>query len=150
MSRRSARKGHERKRAAAADQLRQGMLSLREVLGLTPAEVEALGRVADGMRRRGSYAEAQSIYGALVAIEPLDAEHWGALAALQLSQGEHGLAVMCFEALALLEGRRPERTRLEAASLRQLGAPQLARELERHAACHAAVQPASDRPGGRP
>jgi len=115
--------------AFAAQALREGTLPLRHLAGLTDEEMRAIADVAEELRRSGELEEAASLYGLLIAYEPLQAEYWRAVAGLQQRLGQHALAVACFEVLALLADRDRGATRSEARSLTQLGQPELANAL---------------------
>lgn len=112
-----------------AGHLREGDLTLGDVLQLSHREMRAIARVADGLRRRGRLAEALTIYGMLATVDPLNRCWWSAMATLHLSGGEHALAVVCYETLALLEGRNAENMGGEARALELLGAPELVHQL---------------------
>jgi len=117
--------------AMAAAGLRDGTLALRHVVGLTDGEMRAIAEVAAQLQDQGRTAEAAQVYGLLIAQDPLDADHWRPLAALQSRLGRHAEAVACYEVLALLADRRAEDTASEARSLRQLGQSPLADEMKR-------------------
>lgn len=118
---------------AAAEQaaagLRRGTLTLAQVLGLDEAELAALGSAADAHRRQGDLAAAAAIHALLAACDPLRASHWRALAGLQQRQGNHAVAVACYETAAALGPRDRALTDAESFSLRELGERQLADEL---------------------
>lgn len=119
--------------AFAARAFGEGSLHLRHLVGLTDEELRAISDVAEDLRRSGELEQAASLYGLLVAYDPLQASHWRALAGLQQRLGQHALAVACFEVLALLAEREATATRSEARSLAQLGQPELASAMTRWA-----------------
>ncbi len=119
----------KKKVQAIARHIRQGALTLGDVLGLSNEEMQAVAQVGEGLRRRGNIQEALTIYGMLATVDPMNGKWWSAMAALHLSGGAHGLAVICFETLALLQGRNPAHTQREIHALQQLGAQQLALQL---------------------
>jgi tetratricopeptide (TPR) repeat protein len=124
----------------AATALRAGTLSFGQVLGLNQAELAALAGAAHAHRRQGRLAAAAAIHALLVACDPLRQSHWRALAGLQQRQGNHALAVACFEAAAALGPRDRELTDGEALSLRELGETGLADELSTAVAQHASPE----------
>ncbi|MBK8481373.1 MAG: hypothetical protein IPL40_09400 [Proteobacteria bacterium] len=136
--------------AFAAEGLRAGTLTLRQIAGLTDDELLAVSDVAEELRRSGELAEAAGLYGLLIAYDPLQAAHWRALAGLQQRLGQHALAVACFEVLALLSGRDSAATCSEARSLAQLGQAELGRDLLRLAERCALQQEVVSNPGVNP
>jgi tetratricopeptide (TPR) repeat protein len=109
--------------------LREGSLCLRDLVGLTDQEVQAVAQVAESLRRRGSLQDAVAVYSLLITYDPLGARHWQAMADLQRRLGQHAMAAACFEVLALLAGREAEATYRQALCLEQLGQTELARNL---------------------
>lgn len=116
--------------ALAAQGVADGTLALRHVVGLSDAEMSAIGAAAERLRKRGRLRESASVYGLLVAQDPLQARYWRSLADVQQQLGNHGMALTCYEVLALLEQRTADATRREAASLAAMGQKDLAGEIE--------------------
>ncbi len=117
-----------------ASWLRDGSLRLRDVVGLTDAEMAALAALAESCRRRAELEEAIAVYALLLTHDPVNAAHWSAMADLQRRAGEQGVAVACYELAALLGGRELAASQREALCLEQLGHPELAEELRELAA----------------
>lgn len=119
--------------ALAAERVRQGKLFLRHVLGLTDDEMAAIADAAEQLRRTGRLREAVTVYGLLIAQEPLCAAYWRATAGLYQRLGQHAVAVACYEVLALLDDRDASVIRQEATCLQQLGERDLAAQLREFA-----------------
>jgi tetratricopeptide (TPR) repeat protein len=109
--------------------MREGSLRLRDLVGLTDQELQAVTQVAESLRRRGSLPDAVAVHGLLIIYEPLRARHWQAMADLQRRLGQPAMAAVCYEVLALLAGRDAEATYRQALCLEQLGQTELARNL---------------------
>jgi hypothetical protein len=117
-----------------ARRFREGRLSFRDIVGLSNAEMQALTAVAESFRSSGELEDAITVYSLLLALDPLSARLWRAMADLQARTGAHAMAVACFEAVALLGGREVDITRRQAVCLEQLGQHGLAREIRAIAA----------------
>jgi hypothetical protein len=106
--------------AWASRELRQGTLRWRDILGLTETELAAVEQVGERLRRRGQLSQAITIYGMLITHDPLKGSYWQSMAHLQRRCGQHAQAALCYEVLALLEGRKEEATHQQARCLEQL------------------------------
>jgi hypothetical protein len=84
--------------------LRQGRLTLGQVVGLTRTEVAAVMRQARRLQRRGSWPQARALYGLLLAHQPLERALWRAMGGVQRRLGDPGAAKVCDLALRLLGG----------------------------------------------
>jgi tetratricopeptide (TPR) repeat protein len=104
-------------------------LTVRELIGLTDQELDAVAQVAEALLRRGSLRDAIAVYGQLITCEPLQPRYWLAMADLERRTGQHAVAVACYEMVATLAGREPEATYRQALSLQQLGQSELAANL---------------------
>jgi tetratricopeptide (TPR) repeat protein len=113
----------------AASALSQGTLKLRDVVGLTDAEMQAVAQTAAALHRSGRHAEARAALALLLLYDPMNAVVWRQMADLHQSLGDHAVAVACYEAAALLGGREAGASRREARSLEQLGQPRLATQI---------------------
>jgi cysteine sulfinate desulfinase/cysteine desulfurase-like protein len=106
--------------------LRSGTLTLKEVVGLTDAEMESVAELASRQRSRGKYKEAATIYGLLLTYAPLSATYWEQMADVQERIGHIPLAVACCEIVALIRERHESLIRREARCLRKMNQPELA------------------------
>lgn len=113
----------------AASALSQGTLKLRDVVGLSDAEMRAVVEFAAALHRSGKHAEARAALALLLLYDPMNAAVWRQMADLHQGLGDHAVAVACYEAAALLGGREAGAARREARSLEQLGAPRLATQV---------------------
>lgn len=112
-----------------ADDLRRGRVTLRQVVGLTEKEVQAVADLAEQLRRDGAYHRTVRVYGLLLTYDPYASEYWERLGDLHARFGQHPVAVACFEVVALLRDRDRALTAKEASCLRRMGHPNLAAEL---------------------
>jgi hypothetical protein len=112
-----------------ADGLRSGELNLRQAVGLTDSEVQAVADLAEQLRRTGAYQQSISVLGLLLTYDPFVAKHWERLGDLHSRLGQHPASVACFEVVALLRDRDRALTTKEARSLRKMGHRDLAAQL---------------------
>jgi len=115
--------------ARVAQDLRRGDLTMRQVVGLSDREMNAVADAADALRRRGDLANAARLWGLLIGFDPYVPRYWRALADLQRRLGRHAEAVLCYEVLALVQGRDSQSDLLEARCLEALGEADLAAHL---------------------
>lgn len=117
----------------AADGLRDGTLTIKDVIGLTPSEINAVRKLAGQLERRGSPACALKLQSTLTACDPYNAAHWKAMAALHTKLGSHAGALICYEAIAAIRGRDAESARLQADCVERLGFATVAKQIRREA-----------------
>jgi len=115
--------------ALAARGLREGTLTLAQVAGLDAAELGALAELAQHLRRQGDLDAAADVVGLLMVYDPYTPAHWKSMATLQQRLGNLAHAALCYEFLALLEGRQPETTRRQLQCLEGMGRQELVRQL---------------------
>jgi tetratricopeptide (TPR) repeat protein len=120
---------HDRTQLDPRRPVTSAALTVRELIGLTDQELEAVAQVAETLQRRGSLRDAIAVYSQLITCEPLQPRYWLALADLQRRTGQHAIAVACYEMAATLAGRDPEATYRQALSLQQMGHTELAANL---------------------
>lgn len=82
--------------------LRDGRITLAQVMHLDEAERRALRAEADRLRKDGQATRASELLQMLVGFDPLDVETWRALSALEQRRGRHETALLCLEAVELL------------------------------------------------
>lgn len=109
--------------------LRGGTLTLKDVVGLTDAEMASVAEVASRQRSCGNYEEAATIYGLLLTYAPLSATYWEQMADVQERVGHLPLAVACCEIVALIRERDTSLIHREARCLRKMSRSELAAEL---------------------
>lgn len=107
----------------------EGSLTLRQVVGLTEQEMDAIAETAAELHRRGVIAQASSLYGLLAAHDPLRPGYWRGLAQTNAALGQDVTAVAALEVAAMLEDRRPVDVEQEASCLERIGQTSLAGEL---------------------
>lgn len=117
----------------AADGLRDGTLTLKDVIGLTPVEINAVRKLAAQHERRGDPATALKLHSTLGACDPYNAAHWKAMGALHTKLNSPAGALVCYEALAAIRGRDAESARLQADCVEQLGFGEVAKQIRREA-----------------
>jgi Flp pilus assembly protein TadD len=113
----------------AAACLRDGTIKLRDLAGLSDAEMQALAGTAAALQKSGRRDDARAVYAMLLLYDPTNAEGWRRMADLHQAAGDHVVAVACYETAALLGGRELSATSREAHSLTRLGRRELADEL---------------------
>jgi len=117
----------------AAQGLRDGTLTVKDVMGLTIEEIAAIRALAARYQTKGELDAALRLYGMLASLDPYNAEHWQSMAEVhQLSQSYVG-ALLCYEVVALLRGRDPQCIRAQADCVQKLGRPEDATKIRGYA-----------------
>lgn len=95
--------------ADAAQSVLAGQLTLAQLTGLRPEELDALATASNQLRRRGALTGAADLLALLMTFDPYTAEHWRAMARLQQRLGNPAATAGCQAVLALI-GADPRRT----------------------------------------
>jgi tetratricopeptide (TPR) repeat protein len=136
MAKKKRRKRPDREQSSSVTRaVRNGEVLLKDLLGLTRAELDALAREAERCVVRGDFERAVRLLGLLVDVDPYEPENWRQLALLLQQQAHHEAAVLCFETAALLAPRQADDTAAERRSLDLMGRLDLA-HLVQEVSCH--------------
>lgn len=82
--------------------LRDGRITLAQVIQLDASERRALRTEAERLRRAGQLGRACELMQLLLGCDPTDVESWRAMAALEQRRGHADRALLCLEAVELL------------------------------------------------
>jgi tetratricopeptide (TPR) repeat protein len=106
--------------------LAKGDASLKQVVGLSDAEMNAVSRRAHAFRRAGQMDEAMALFGLLLTFDPFDGARWSLMAGLKQRTGDSLAALSCYQ-VALTLGHQDAELLSRQAALQKTLETQFAR-----------------------
>ena len=98
----------EDKIAAAARQFAEGFATMRELKGITKAEMEAVYSVGFNMYRTGRYDDAEKIFRFLVLFDHLEPKYWLGVGAVQQVRKDYAGAISSYGYASFLDLSNPK------------------------------------------
>ncbi len=98
----------EDKIAAAARQFSEGFATMRELKGITKAEMEAVYSVGFNMYRTGRYDDAEKIFRFLVLFDHLEPKYWLGVGAVQQVRKDYAGAISSYGYASFLDLSNPK------------------------------------------
>ena len=98
----------EDKIAAAAHQFAEGFATMRELKGITKAEMEAVYSVGFNMYRTGRYDDAEKIFRFLVLFDHLEPKYWLGVGAVQQVRKDYTGAIASYGYASFLDLSNPK------------------------------------------
>ena len=94
--------------AAAAQQFATGFATMRELKGITKAEMEAVYSVGFNMYRTGRYDDAEKIFRFLVLFDHLEPKYWMGVGAVQQVRKDYQGAIASYGYASFLDLSNPK------------------------------------------
>ena len=98
----------EDKIAAAARQFSEGFATMRELKGISHAEMEAVYSVGFNMYRTGRYDDAEKIFRFLVLFDHLEPKYWMGVGAIQQVRKDYKSAIASYGYASFLDLSNPK------------------------------------------
>ena len=94
--------------AEAAEKFATGFATMRELKGITKAEMEAVYSVGFNMYRTGRYDDAEKIFRFLVLFDHLEPKYWMGVGAIQQVRKDYQGAIASYGYASFLDLRNPK------------------------------------------
>ncbi len=94
--------------AEAAKKFSTGFATMRELKGITKAEMEAVYSVGFNMYRTGRYDDAEKIFRFLVLFDHLEPKYWSGVGAIQQVRKDYSGAVASYGYASFLDIKNPK------------------------------------------